>query len=269
MIGLGKMQQRKLGTDRTPKGNYMKPNPLFPVHSKREAALAAWPLFGGTTPGGPADPPAATPPAATPPAATPPAPTTEVDPIKELAKDPAKLSQLLSQVTTLTTQQATLAAENEAFKAERTKAEQAKLTKEQQLETTIAQKDATILAATALLSAKSLENALLNLSDFTWQDANDALMNLKDNPAIKVTVDIEKQIAQVDGLEAAAKDLATRKPWMLKTPEVPPTTPPPAGRPTGAPPPPIPPVSGDKLARRKALAGKYSAIKGVPVVAQG
>lgn len=245
---------------------------IIPI-SAIDRAKAAWPIFGGTSPPAPAktDPPKADPPQGNPPAAPAAAPAGGVTPPANTPGGEVNVAQLLAQLQTLTQQVTTLTTENEGYKTKETEAENAKKTKEQQLETTIAQKDQVIEQATNLIGQKALENALLTHKDYQFHDANDALMNLKDAEGVKVTVDIAKQIATVEGLDAAIKDLATRKSWMLsKGPETPPdpnaapATTPPATRATGAPPA-QPTTDAAKATQRANLRAKYTAIGNAPV----
>lgn len=259
--------------------NAMPPKLLAAIDPKR-AALNAWPIFGGSSPTPPAQPDPAQqgqqPPVGQPPAATPPAqPQQQAAPASGGAAN-IDVNQLLAQVQTLSQQVQTLTDENNGYKQKETDAENAKKTREQQLEQTIQQKDAQIAAAQNLIAQKSLENALLTHKDYQWHDATDALLSLKDAEGVKVTVDIDKQIATVEGLDNAIKDLATRKPWMLaKGPEQQQQQdpnqqqqPPAPGRPSGRPP---ASNNGDatKVQQRAALGNKYSAIRRAPVIAGG
>jgi hypothetical protein len=255
------MQQRNVDKNRTDrKATDMKPAPNSLLMAK-QAALKAWPIFGGTSP---TDPPKADPPKADPPKVDPPAggATPPPDPLAELQKDPAKLQQLLSQVATTTQTLATMQTELEGYKTKETEAENAKKTNEQRLQTTIEQKDALLARATLLLQEKSAENALLSHKDYTWHDSSDALINILKDPQVVVTVDIDKQIATVEGMDKALKVLATAKPWMLSAgPGVPdpaaaPGTPPP---PSGAPPA-APTTDAQKAARRADLISKHPVI---------
>ncbi|AAN02073.1 head scaffolding protein [Mycobacterium phage Barnyard] len=257
------------------------PPKLLAQIDPKAAALRAWPIFGGSSPTPPATAtPPANPeqqqpnPAATPPATSPAgAPQTAQQPGGAASVD---VNQLLAQVQSLSSQIQQLQTENQGYKQKETEAENAKKTREQQLEQTIQQKDQQIAAAQNLIAQKSLENALLTHKDYQWHDANDALLSLRDAEGVKVTVDIDKQIATVEGLDNAVKELATKKPWMLsKGPEQQPDpnnpqqqTPPAApGRPSGKPP--APPANPDaaKVQQRQALGKKYSAIRGAPIVA--
>lgn len=253
--------------------NSMPPKLLAAIDPKA-AMLAAWPIFGGE-PDDPATPPAApaaTPPA-TPPAAPPPAAPAPGGDGKGTPPVNVDVNQLLAQVQTLSSQVSQLTQENQSYKTKETDAENAKKTREQQLETTIQQKDAQLAAAQNLIGQKAMENALLTHKDYQFHDSNDALLSLKNVEGVKVTVDIDKQIATVEGLDAAIKELAEKKPWMLaKGPQTddqqqqtPPATPP--GRPSGRPP--APPANPDaaKVQQRAALGKKYSAIRGAPVIA--
>lgn len=253
------------------------PPKLLAVIDPKQAALRAWPIFGGSSPTPPATDPA-TPPAQTPPAATPPAAPQQPGGDGKPGTPPVNVdvNQLLAQVQTLSGQVQQLTQENQGYKTKEADAENAKKTREQQLETTIQQKDAQLAAAQNLIGQKALENALLTHKDYQWHDANDALLSLKNAEGVKVTVDIDKQIATVEGLDAAVKDLAEKKPWMLsKGPDqqqqqdpnqqTPPATP--VGRATGKPPAPPSNPDATKVQQRQALGKKYSAIRGAPIVA--
>lgn len=246
------------------------PNRLI---SAKEAALKAWPIFGGTSP---AAPTTTTPPATDPaqstttPPTNPPAggATTTADPLEKLRNDPNALTQLLSQVQTLTTQVTTLTQENTNFKDAKTAEERSKLAKEQQLEQDLANERMKTEKAVNLLTAKTLENALLTHKDYQWHDTASALAKL-DQGAIKTTIDIEKGVATVEGLENEVKRIARENSWMLSKgpaePGTPPATPPNpaapvAGRPTGTPPAP-PNTDAAKAAKRNGLIDKYPVIR--------
>lgn len=243
---------------------------ILPIDPKK-AALAAWPIFGGTAPGTatpsatPAAEPAATLAATDPPvggSATP-------DPLERLKNDPNALTQLLSQVQSLTNQVTQLTTENTGFKEKQTQEERSKLAKEQQLEQDLANERLRTEKAINLLTQKTLENALLTHKEYQWHDSASALAKVDQN-AIKTTIDIEKGVATVEGLDNEIKRVARENSWMLsKGPADPPKAgdqpnpaAPVAGRPTGAPPA-SPSANADKAKQRTSMIDKY------PVIAHG
>ena len=64
------------------------------------------------------------------------------------------------------------------------------------------------------LNALRIENAFLKLSGYDWHDPDDALEYLRKTG--EVTIDDD---GTVDGLEQAVKDLAKKKPYLLKSEE--------------------------------------------------
>jgi hypothetical protein len=244
---------------------------ILPIDPKK-AALAAWPIFGGTTPGTPT--PSATPAATDPPATTPTEPAAggvaTPDPLERLKNDPNALTQLLSQVQSLTNQVTQLTTENTSYKEKQTAEERSKLAKEQQLEQDLANERLRTEKAVNLLTQKTLENALLTHKEYQWHDSASALAKVDQN-AIKTTIDIEKGVATVEGLENEIKRVARENSWMLskgpatdppKTGDQPNPAAPVAGRPTGTPPPP-PNATADKAKQRNSMIDKY------PVIAHG
>lgn len=239
----------------------------------KAAALAAWPIFGGTSPGATTtNPPASTetsPAATTSGSSTPPGGSVVApDPLETLRKDPNALTQLLSQVQTLNTQVQALTTENTAFKDAKTAEERSKLAKEQQLQQDLENERLKTEKAVNLLHQKVLENALATHKDFQWHDAASVLAKVDQN-AVKVTIDIEKGIAQIEGMEAEIKRIARENAWMLSKGPAEPGTPaansanpaaPIAGRPTGSPP---VPANNDaaKAAKRTGLLAKYPVIR--------
>lgn len=252
------MQRKILPSSRKPLA--MKNTLSIPV-TAIERAKAAWPVFGGV------ETAAATPKTETK-TETPAATTTAVvpppDPLAELAKDPAKLQQLLTQVSTLTTQLTDAQTKVDAAETEKTAAARAKQTKEEQLQADVENRDILLAKATAIIQQKVLENALITHKDYQWHDPKDALRNVDMN-LVKITVDIEKGLAEIEGMDKEAKRIATEKPWMLKPgadTQQPVNGNQPPVRATGAPPAP-PTTDAAKIARRNELIGKH------PVISHG
>ena len=71
-----------------------------------------------------------------------------------------------------------------------------------------------LTAAQEVIQSLRLENAFLRDTNHTWHDPSDVLRFVRDDE--RVTIDED---GKVQGLEAALKDLATKKPYLVKKAE--------------------------------------------------
>lgn len=195
----------------------------------------------------------------------------EEDPIKKLQSDPNALAQLLSQSQTLTSQVQqlteqlnTASTENQTFKQQQEQAEAAQRTKEQNQEIEIKKLKDQLENLTNLLQTKVIENAIANNAKHQWNSSRQVQGEL-DMSKIKVNLDIDKGIAEIDGMDAELDRIATSSPWLVKavtTEQTQQTTQQTRQRTSGNPPrPPAPPQ--DKAAKRAAAMKKF------PVLANG
>lgn len=193
------------------------------------------------------------------------------DPIKKLQSDPNALAQLLSQSQTLTSQVQqlteqlnTASTENQTFKQQQEQAEAAQRTKEQNQEIEINKLKGQLENLTNILQTKVIENAIANNAKHQWNSTRQVQGEL-DMSKLKVNLDIDKGIAEIDGMDAELDRIATSSPWLVKaatTEQQPGPTPQTRQRTSGNPPrPPAPPQ--DKAAKRAAAMKKF------PVLANG
>lgn len=193
------------------------------------------------------------------------------DPIAKLQSDPNALAQLLTQSQTLTSQVQqlteqlnTATTENSTFKQQQEQAEAAQRTKEQNQEIEINKLKGQLENLTNLLQAKVIENAIANNAKHQWNSSRQVQGEL-DMSKIKVNLDIDKGIAEIDGMDAELDRIATSSPWLVKavtTDQTQQTTQQTRQRTSGNPPrPPAPPQ--DKAAKRAAAMKKF------PVLANG
>jgi hypothetical protein len=103
-------------------------------------------------------------------------------------------------------------------KDEKTKAEE----RAQELQTALE-------AAQEAIQSLRLENAFLRDSNFTWHDPSDVLRFVRDDD--RVTIDDK---GEVQGLEAALKSLAEKKPYLVKKDVKDEEPPGPSGSPQGS-----------------------------------
>ncbi|ACF05114.1 head scaffolding protein [Mycobacterium phage Predator] len=193
------------------------------------------------------------------------------DPIAKLQSDPNALAQLLTQSQTLTSQVQqlteqlnTATTENSTFKQQQEQAEAAQRTKEQNQEIEINKLKGQLENLTNLLQTKVIENAIANNAKHQWNSTRQVQGEL-DMSKIKVNLDIDKGIAEIDGMDAELDRIATSSPWLVKavtTEQTQQTTQQTRQRTSGNPPrPPAPPQ--DKAAKRAAAMKKF------PVLANG
>lgn len=196
----------------------------------------------------------------------------EEDPIKKLQSDPNALAQLLSQSQTLTSQVQqlteqlnTASTENQTFKQQQEQTEAAQRTKEQNQEIEINKLKGQLENLTNILQTKVIENAIANNAKHQWNSTRQVQGEL-DMSKLKVNLDIDKGIAEIDGMDAELDRIATSSPWLVKaaveqtqqTQQTQQTR----QRTSGNPPrPPAPPQ--DKAAKRAAAMKKF------PVLANG
>lgn len=223
-----------------------------------------FPLFGGTTPTPPATDSTTPPAGSTPPAATPPADDKdEKDPVKKLLGNPDAVAALLQQSSNVQSQLTEALAKIQTFEQEKTAAEQAKLGKEEQQAAQITNLEAEVAKRDAIIGAKILENAVARNTQFEWENVGDVLSKIDPN-TIKTTIDIDKGVAEVEGVEVELKRIATEFPYLVKKDKARPdetvdtTTQQqqPRQRTSGNPPRP-PSLPQDKAARREAVMKKF------------
>ena len=189
----------------------------------------------------------------------------EEDQIKKLQSDPNALAQLLSQSQTLTSQVQqlteqlnTASTENQTFKQQQEQAEAAQRTKEQNQEIEIKKLKDQLENLTNLLQTKVIENAIANNAKHQWNSSRQVQGEL-DMSKIKVNLDIDKGIAEIDGMDAELDRIATSSPWLVKavtTEQTQQTTQQTRQRTSGNPPrPPAPPQ--DKASKRAAAMKKF------------
>lgn len=130
------------------------------------------------------------------------------DPIKKLQSDPNALAQLLSQTQTLNSTVSDLrtkleaaTTENAGFKQKQEESEAAQRTKEQNQEIEINKLKGQLETVTALLQQKVVENAIASNAKHQWHSARQVQGEL-DMSKLKVNLDIDKGIAEIDGMEA-------------------------------------------------------------------
>lgn len=148
------------------------------------------------------------------------------DPIKKLQSDPTALAQLLSQSQTLNTTVADLTAkleaattENAGFKQKQEEADAAQRTKEQNQEIEINKLKGQIENLAKILQEKVIENAIGNNSKYQWNSIRQVRSEL-DMSKLKVNLDVDKGIAEIDGMDAELDRIATASSWLVKSAEV-------------------------------------------------
>ncbi|AHG24404.1 hypothetical protein PBI_OAKER_13 [Mycobacterium phage Oaker] len=186
------------------------------------------------------------------------------DPIAKLQSDPNALAQLLSQTETLASQVQQLTTENADFKQKQEQAEAAQRSKEENQEIEINNLKAQLENVTNILQQKVIENAIANHAKHQWNSVRQVKGEL-DMSKLKVNLDIDKGIAEIDGIDAELDRIATSSPWLVKAAEQQPPNPqqPQQRQRTsgGAPRPPAPPA--DKASKRALAMKKF------PVLATG
>lgn len=195
------------------------------------------------------------------------------DPIKKLQSDPNALAQLLSQTQTLNSTVSDLqtkleaaTTENAGFKQKQEESEAAQRTKEQNQEIEINKLKGQLETVTALLQQKVVENAIASNAKHQWHSARQVQGEL-DMSKLKVNLDIDKGVAEIDGMDAELDRIATASPWLVKNVENQNS----GGNGNGTPPrqrtsgnPPRPPAGPQDKASKRA-----AAMKKFPVLANG
>lgn len=237
-----------------------------PFCNTLEAALAAFPVFGGTSTETTESPSDAEQEPVT--AASTKATQTGGDSAKpEVNVDgmtPEQISELLKQVTDLTTQVTTLTSENNTFKSKEQQATRAKQTREQQLEQDVVDLQQTVAKMDAVIKHTAVINAIQGAKDMEFHSARH-VMNELNHDSFDLDVDLENGTATVSGIEAELKRVAKECPWLVskdKTRAPAGTTPPRQPRGSGSPPAP-PGGANDRQTKRSDLINKY------PVIAHG
>lgn len=234
-----------------------------------EAAKAALPIFGGTTP---APPSTESPPATDHATEPPPAPSASdpgtaggdsADPGSPMT--PEQVSELLKQVGDLTSQVSRLTNENNTYKSKEHDQQRAQQTREQQLEQDLTDAQQTIAKMDAVIRHTAIINAIQGMKDMEFYSARHVMSELNMD-SFDLDVDLDNGSATVTGIEGDLKRIAKECPWMVardKTHVV--TSPngtPRVTRGSGAPPAP-PGGVNDKATKRAELMSKY------PVIAHG
>lgn len=188
--------------------------------------------------------------------------TTTDNPIEKLTKDPAALTQLLSQVDSLTKNLKTANDKVTAYEAKQQEEARKQQTKEQQLESDLAERDKTIQQMDAVIQNMAVNNAFLSQPDIQWNSVKQAMAEL-DSSAFEVDIDLASGKATVSGIENEVKRIAKDFPWLIKSAQNSTVTPPatPRQQPTrSGPAPSVPGTEAEKAAKRSDLMKRFPAI---------
>lgn len=183
------------------------------------------------------------------------------DAISKLQKDPVALGQLLSQVNDLAATSAATATELASYKEKESEAEKAKLGEVERAEVERDEAIAREERAMAVIEKQAIQGAISSNDSYKWNSIPAVIAELERSGAmakIKVNIDLDKNIANVDGIDEHLKKLAETEAWMLKTTTVVEDTTATTGRPrkTGTVPRP-PQQPQDKSTRREGLMKRH------------
>lgn len=188
-------------------------------------------------------------------------PSSGDDAVSKLQKDPVALGQLLSQVTELTTASTQAATELASYKEKESEAEKAKLG---EVDRANVERDEAIAReqhTMKVIEKQAIQGAISSNDNYKWNSIPAVIAELERSGAmakIKVNIDLDKNIANVDGIDEHLKKLAETEAWMLKTTTVVEDTTTTTGRPrkTGSVPRP-PQQPQDKNSRREGLMKRH------------
>jgi hypothetical protein len=228
------------------------------------AAIAALPLFGGTSPdenesgtGGEAGAGAGT-------GAS--APETGAG-TPNITTDPQAVADLVKQVETLTSTVGQLKKTNEKFETEKKNKERESLGREEALAKDLEESQQIVIKMDRALRNQAVVNAINGFKDIEFHDTKFALSKLSADIFDQMEVDLENGTVTVTGIENDLRRIAKENEWAVKSKgSVPPNVPggdqrrTPAGRPSGGAPAGGSGGDASKATTRKALAARFPVI---------
>ena len=101
------------------------------------------------------------------------------------------------------------------FEKKETDAQRATQTREQNLQTDLDTANQTIAQMDAIIRHSALVNAVQGLKNYEFHSVRHVINELQDDE-FDVDVDLEKGVATVTGIEDAIKRIAAKEPWLIK-----------------------------------------------------